>query len=107
MSSLPTTPETVENPLLRDLRFQHLAIAASAAPEWQRREVANQVLHFFRGGEGYPAGNFTQKLLSLMGSADPNNQSILFNAFPNYGEAFVLGQQFSEGLDILRGRAAK
>lgn len=107
MSSLPKTPETVDNPLLRDPRYIHLAMIAADAPEWQRKEAANHVLNFFRGSEGYPAGTFTQKLLSCMGSADDGNLATLAHAFPVWGECFVLGQQFQEGLDILRGRAVK
>lgn len=108
MSSLPTTPQTVEeNPLYLDIRYRLIAIAANAAPEWERRKAANNVLNFFRSAEGYPSGTFTQKLLSCMGSADGNNVAILANAYPVWGECFILGQQFSEGLDILRGRAAK
>lgn len=64
-------------------------------------EVANHVLsHFGRGG--YPAGDWTESLISLIDRADMANRAKLLNAFPDYGAAVLLMKYDPNGTEYLQ-----
>jgi hypothetical protein len=71
-------------------------------------DVAAHVLsHFGRGG--YPAGDWTEALITLIDRADMANRAKLLGAFPEYGAAVLLAKYDEEGIAtlqrILRGEA--
>lgn len=68
-------------------------------PAW---EEANQVLHYFRSTEGFPAGSFTEHLIQTMARADSINLAKLTAVFPDLGRAVYLAQYDPEGIAILR-----
>jgi len=63
-------------------------------------DVAAHVLsHFGRGG--YPAGAWTESLITLIDSADMANRARLLGAFPEYGAAVLLAKYDEEGIATL------
>lgn len=69
------------------------------------REVAAHVLsHFGRPG-GYPAGDWTESLISLIDRADMTNRAKLLGAFPEYGAAITLAKYDENGINILQAIA--
>ncbi|MFH8804108.1 hypothetical protein ACH4F6_31720 [Streptomyces sp. NPDC017936] len=65
------------------------------------REVAAHVLsHFGRGG--YPAGDWTESLISLIDRADMTNRAKLMAAFPDYGRAVLIAKYDEEGVATLQ-----
>ena len=65
------------------------------------REVAAHVLsHFGRGG--YPAGDWTERLVTLIDTADMANRAKLLAAFPEYGRAVLLAKYDEEGIATLQ-----
>ncbi|MCX5365867.1 hypothetical protein OG864_45035 [Streptomyces sp. NBC_00124] len=70
------------------------------------REVAAHVLsHFGRPG-GYPAGDWTEALISLIDRADMTNRAKLLTAFPAYGAAIALAKYDEHGIEALQDIAA-
>lgn len=68
-------------------------------------EVAAHVLsHFGRGG--YPAGDWSESLITLIDRADMTNRAKLLAAFPEYGAAVLLAKYDEEGISKLK-RAAR
>lgn len=72
-------------------------------------DVAAHVLsHFGRGG--YPAGDWTETLITLIDRADMTNRAKLANAYPDYGRAVLLAKYDEEGIAhlqaIVRGEVA-
>lgn len=66
------------------------------------REVAAHVLsHFGRPG-GYPAGDWTESLISLIDRADMTNRAKLLAAFPGYGAAIALAKYDENGIATLQ-----
>lgn len=64
-------------------------------------EVAAHVLsHFGRGG--YPAGDWTESLITLIDRADTTNRAKLLAAFPEYGAAVLLAKYDEEGIATLQ-----
>lgn len=64
-------------------------------------EVAAHVLsHFGRGG--YPAGDWTESLITLIDRADMINRAKLLAAFPDYGRAVLLAKYDEEGIATLQ-----
>ncbi|WP_051844058.1 hypothetical protein [Streptomyces sp. NRRL S-813] len=64
-------------------------------------EVAAHVLsHFGRGG--YPAGDWTETLITLIDRADMANRAKLLSAFPEYGRAILLAKYDEEGIATLQ-----
>lgn len=51
------------------------------------QEEAAQVLAYYGQLGGYPAGDWTRALISLIDSADARNYAALREAFPGYGDA--------------------
>ncbi len=70
------------------------------------REVANNVLNWFRADEGYPAGSFFETLYLAASKADALNQARLALGFPAEMAAFLIAQKQPDGLDFLRVVAA-
>lgn len=69
------------------------------------REVANEVLsHFGRGG--YPAGDWTESLISLIDRADMTNRAKLAGAYPDYSAAINLAKYDEHGIEKLQQIAA-
>lgn len=67
-------------------------------------EVASHVLsHFGRGG--YPAGDWTESLISLIDRADAVNRVKLCTAFPDYGDAVLLAKYDDNGIAVLQAVA--
>lgn len=66
------------------------------------REVAANVLHFFRGTEGYAAGSFFTALYEAAARADLHNRAKLAAGFPEQMTAFSLAADRPDGLAILR-----
>lgn len=67
-------------------------------------EVAAHVLsHFGRGG--YPAGDWTEALISLIDRADAVNRAKLCTAFPDYGDAILLAKYDENGIAVLQAIA--
>ncbi|MEU4051328.1 hypothetical protein AB0F09_19275 [Streptomyces olivaceus] len=64
-------------------------------------EVAAHVLsHYGRGG--YPAGDWTASLISLIDRADMVHQAKLTATFPDYGAAVLLAKYDEEGIATLQ-----
>jgi len=64
-------------------------------------EVAAHVLsHFGRGG--YPAGDWTESLITLIDRADMANRARLLAAFPECGRAVLLAKYDEEGIATLQ-----
>lgn len=64
-------------------------------------EVAAHVLsHFGRGG--YPAGDWTELLITLIDRADMINRAKLATTFPDYGDAVLLAKYDEEGIATLQ-----
>lgn len=64
-------------------------------------EVAAHVLsHFGRGG--YPAGDWSERLITLIDTADMINRAKLLDAFPDYGAAVLLAKYDEEGIATLQ-----
>ncbi|MER8004822.1 hypothetical protein [Streptomyces sp. NPDC094149] len=64
-------------------------------------EVAAHVLsHFGRGG--YPAGAWSESLITLIDRADMTNRAKLLTAFPDYGAAVLLAKYDEEGIATLQ-----
>ncbi len=69
-------------------------------------EVAAHVLsHFGRPG-GYPAGDWTESLISLIDRADMTHRARLLGAFPDYGAAITLAKYDENGIATLQAIAA-
>jgi hypothetical protein len=67
-------------------------------------EVAAHVLsHFGRGG--YPAGDWTESLISLIDRADAVNRAKLCTTFPDYGDAILLAKYDENGVAVLQAIA--
>jgi hypothetical protein len=67
-------------------------------------EVAAHVLsHFGRGG--YPAGDWTESLISLIDRADAVNRAKLCTTFPAYGDAILLAKYDENGVAVLQAIA--
>ena len=70
------------------------------------REVAAHVLsHFGREG-GYPAGDWTESLISLIDRADFTNRAKLAQPYPDYSAAINLAKYDDNGIDTLQRIAA-
>ncbi|MFL4904879.1 hypothetical protein ACJ6WF_17230 [Streptomyces sp. MMS24-I2-30] len=68
-------------------------------------DVAAHVLsHFGRGG--YPAGDWTESLITLIDRADMANRAKLANAFPEYGAAVLLAKYDEQGITTLTAIAS-
>lgn len=67
-------------------------------------EVAAHVLHHFGHG-GYPAGDWTESLISLIARADTANRTKLATLFPDYGDAVFLAQHDKNGITYLQAIA--
>jgi hypothetical protein len=66
--------------------------------------VAAHVLsHFGRGG--YPAGDWTESLISLIDRADMTNRAKLCTTFPDYGDAVLLAKYDENGVAVLQAIA--
>ncbi|NYV73111.1 hypothetical protein [Streptomyces sp. UH6] len=64
-------------------------------------EVAAHVLsHFGRGG--YPAGDWTELLITLIDRADMANRAKLAQTFPDYGAAISLAKYDENGIAQLQ-----
>lgn len=64
-------------------------------------DIAAHVLsHFGRGG--YPAGDWTESLITLIDRADMTNRAKLVTAFPELGAAVVLAKYDEEGIATLQ-----
>ncbi|MER8220944.1 hypothetical protein ABTZ58_10190 [Streptomyces sp. NPDC094143] len=64
-------------------------------------EVAAHVLsHFGRGG--YPAGDWSESLITLIDRADMINRAKLLATFPDYGRAVLLAKYDEEGIATLQ-----
>ncbi|MDT0608787.1 hypothetical protein [Streptomyces lancefieldiae] len=64
-------------------------------------EVAAHVLsHFGRGG--YPAGDWTESLITLIDRADMVHRAKLTTAFPAYGAAIALAKYDENGITTLQ-----
>ncbi|MFD7465062.1 hypothetical protein [Streptomyces tendae] len=64
-------------------------------------EVAAHVLsHYGRGG--YPAGDWTASLISLIDRADMVHRAKLTTTFPDYGTAIALAKYDEEGIATLQ-----
>lgn len=64
-------------------------------------DVAAHVLsHFGRGG--YPAGDWTERLITLIDTADMVHRAKLASAFPDYGAAVLLAKYDEEGIATLQ-----
>ncbi|WP_420032307.1 hypothetical protein ACN2WE_05440 [Streptomyces sp. cg28] len=64
-------------------------------------ETARHVLsHFGRGG--YPAGDWTESLITLIDRADMTNRAKLVTAFPEVGAAVLLAKYDEEGIATLQ-----
>lgn len=63
-------------------------------------DAAAHVLHHF-GHYGIPAGGFTQQLITTIAMADPDNQSRLAAAFPDYVAAVQGAQYDPQGITHL------
>lgn len=69
-------------------------------------EVAAHVLsHFGRPG-GYPAGDWTESLISLIDRADMVHRAKLTAAFPDYGAAIILAKYDERGINQLQAIAS-
>jgi hypothetical protein len=67
-------------------------------------EVAAHVLsHFGRGG--YPAGDWTESLITLIDRADMTNRARLLAAYPEYGAAITLAKYDENGIATLQAIA--
>jgi hypothetical protein len=65
------------------------------------RETAAHVLsHFGRGG--YPAGDWSERLITLIDTADMVHRAKLLAAFPEYGRAVLLAKYDEEGIATLQ-----
>jgi hypothetical protein len=62
--------------------------------------AANVLSHFGRGG--YPAGDWTESLISLIDRADMANRAKLLAAFPAQGRAVLLAKYDEEGIATLQ-----
>lgn len=69
-------------------------------------DVAAHVLTFYGHDGGYPAGSFTQDLISLIDRADPSNQDRLAAGFPAYVAAVHAIQYDPAGIGRLQDLAA-
>lgn len=69
-------------------------------------DVAAHVLTFYGHDGGYPAGSFTQDLISLIDRADPSNQDRLAAGFPAYVAAVHAIQYDPDGTTRLKDIAA-
>lgn len=69
-------------------------------------DVAAHVLHHYGRDGGYPAGSFTQQLLTTMGMADPSNLDRLGLGFPAYVSAIHAIQYDPHGVARLQDLAA-
>ncbi|MFE9736179.1 hypothetical protein ACFYO9_37635 [Streptomyces sp. NPDC005863] len=64
-------------------------------------DIAAHVLsHFGRGG--YPAGGWTESLITLIDRADMSNRAKLVTAFPEVGAAVLLAKYDEEGIAKLQ-----
>lgn len=64
-------------------------------------DTARRVLsHFGRGG--YPAGDWTESLITLIDRADMTNRAKLVTAFPALGAAVLLAKYDEEGIATLQ-----
>ncbi|MFA0844406.1 hypothetical protein [Streptomyces rochei] len=69
-------------------------------------EVAAHVLsHFGRGG--YPAGDWTELLITLIDRADMINRTKLATTFPDYGDAVLLAKYDENGIAVLQAIAGQ
>jgi hypothetical protein len=67
-------------------------------------EVAAHVLsHFGRGG--YPADDWTERLITLINTADAVNRVKLATTFPDYGDAILLAKYDDSGIAVLQAIA--
>lgn len=66
------------------------------------QEDAQHVLWFFRGGEGYRPGSFTESLISTMAKADNSNLTLLMLAYPGLCAAVSLAKNSPTGIETLR-----
>jgi len=64
-------------------------------------EAACHVLNHYGHG-GYPAGSWTEKLISLLATADELNFGLLADAFPEYGAAVTAIQYDPDGIANLQ-----
>jgi hypothetical protein len=62
--------------------------------------AAHVLSHFGRGG--YPAGDWTESLITLIDLADFANEAKLVAAFPEYGTAVRLAKYDEEGIATLQ-----
>lgn len=75
-----------------------------SAPTISAETAAHVLSHFGRGG--YPAGTFTQHLLSAFATADEVNIARLTEAFPEYGAAIAAASYDPDGIARLQQIAA-
>ncbi|WP_428956144.1 hypothetical protein [Streptomyces sp. cg35] len=62
--------------------------------------AAHVLSHFGRGG--YPAGDWTESLITLIDRADMTNRAKLVTAFPEVGAAVLLAKYDEEGIATLQ-----
>ncbi|GHH87916.1 hypothetical protein [Streptomyces capitiformicae] len=70
------------------------------------REIAAHVLSHFGHPGGYPAGDWTESLISLIDRADMTHRARLLDAFPDYGAAITLAKYDENGIATLQAIAA-
>ena len=66
------------------------------------QDDAQHVLWYFRGGEGYRPGSFTESLISTMAKADNSNLTLLMLAYPGLCAAVSLAKNSPTGIETLR-----
>jgi hypothetical protein len=72
----------------------------TANPNISAKVAAHVLSHFGRGG--YPAGDWTESLITLIDRADMANRAKLLTAFPDYGAAVLLAKYDENGIATLR-----
>lgn len=75
----------------------------TSSPTISRETAAHVLSHFGRGG--YPAGDWTESLISVIVRADRTNGAKLSLAFPDYGAAIDLAKNHEAGIAILQAIA--
>jgi hypothetical protein len=73
---------------------------STSSPTISPETAAHVLSHFGRGG--YPAGDWTESLISLIDRADMVHRAKLTAAFPDYGRAILLAKYDAEGVATLQ-----
>ena len=70
------------------------------------QEIAYNTINYFRSDEGFSGGSFAVALLDAAKKADEATLNLLALGFPDEIAAFRLATRHSDGLDVLRAKAA-